>query len=232
MRNWLMGMLLTVLPGLAQADTAPAAPPLVVVELFTSQGCSSCPPADAVLRQLAARPGVLALGFHVTYWNGLGWRDPFSFEAATQRQRQYQNVFSTSSISTPQLVVQGQAEMVGSDRATVEAALRAAMQTGGRGPSVALATSAEGFKVDIGPGSGAASVLLVGFDPLHTTPVGRGENAGRTLQEANVVRSLRRIGSWDGARLSLAAPVPDGERAAILLQAADGRIIAAALPTS
>ena len=122
--------------------------------------------------------------------------------------------------------------MVGSDRPAVISALAAAQRAGKSGPSVSLAAASEGLKVEIGSGSGVASVLLVGFDRLHTTPVGRGENAGRSLQEANIVRSLRRIGSWDGARLSLTAPVPDGERAAILLQAADGRIIGAALSTA
>jgi hypothetical protein len=221
MRGWFIGLIL-----LTCAPQAWAASP-VVVELFTSQGCSSCPPADAALRDLARRPDVLALGFHVTYWNGLGWRDPFSLDAATQRQKDYQRALGVETVYTPQIVVQGQAEMVGSDRPAVEAAIATA-RAAADGPMVRLERAASGgLRVDIGVGQGTATVLLVGYDPRHVTPVGRGENEGRTLEEANVVRSLRPIGSWNGAPVALTSPLPPGERTAILLQAQDGRIIAA-----
>ena len=220
MRVWLVG---AILLGLASQGRA-ASP--VVVELFTSQGCSSCPPADAVLRDLAGRPDVLALGFHVTYWNGLGWRDPFSFDNATRRQEGYRRLLGIETVYTPQMVVQGRSEMVGSDRRAVAAAIAAAERVSG--PEIRLTRAVgDGLQVDIGTGRGAATVLLVGYDPRHVTPVGRGENEGRTLEEANVVRSLRPIGNWNGASITLSVPLPLGERTAILLQAEDGRILAA-----
>jgi hypothetical protein len=106
----------------ASPATADARP--VVVELFTSQGCSSCPPADALLGELARRGDVLALGFHISYWDGLGWRDPFSSQSSTDRQRAYARLLGTGQVYTPQMVVDGRREMVGSDRAAVLAALR------------------------------------------------------------------------------------------------------------
>jgi hypothetical protein len=233
MRALLMGLIL--LSGTARAQIPlPANPAVagpVVVELFTSQGCSSCPPADAMLRELAVRPEVLALGFHVTYWNGLGWRDPFSLDIATLRQRQYQRALHIETVYTPQIVVQGMAEMVGSDRQAVAHAIGHAATSLARdpGPTLRLARTSSGLAVDVGAGQGSASLILIGYDRQHHTSVARGENGGRELVEANVVRSLQNIAHWDGTKLSLIAPVPAGEQATILLQAPDGRILSAAV---
>jgi hypothetical protein len=156
---------LALVPGahaIAQQTGAPGRP--VVVELFTSQGCSSCPPADALLTDLArTRRDVLSLAFHVTYWNNLGWR--------------------------------------------------------GQGGALT---------VEVGPGSGQGTVLLVGFDPEHSTAVGRAENGGRLLVESNVVRSVEAVGQWSGAPLRVQQPAPAGEQFAAILEAPDGRIIGAA----
>src|SRR6201987_5568294 len=103
----------------ASADTRP-----VVVELFTSQSCSSCPPADALLAELARRDDVIALGFHISYWDGLAWKDPFSSQSSTDRQRAYARLFDLGQVYTPQMVVDGAREMVGSDRKAVLAAVR------------------------------------------------------------------------------------------------------------
>ena len=210
----------------AQAPTRSVNP--VVVELFTSQGCSSCPPADALLSELSrTRPDVLALAFHVTYWDRLGWKDPYSLPLATERQRRYAELWRAGSIYTPQLVAGGQYQAIGSDRPDVLAAVVAAAN----GPAVPLHLTRDGpgLKLDAGAGHGAGALLLVGFDPSHTTRVGRGENGGRTLTDINVVRSLVPAGSWHGEAISLHAQPPPGERTALLLQAEDGRILSAAL---
>ena len=120
-------------PAILATGRARAAAPLVVVELFTSQSCSSCPAADALLRELAPRPGVLALSFHVTYWNRLGWRDPFSLPEATERQRRYAATLRDGSVEagqvyTPQAVVQGAQGLIGSDRRAMAAARTAALR--------------------------------------------------------------------------------------------------------
>ncbi len=224
MRRRYLTILAALLPFAAVAEPAR---PLVVVELFTSQGCSSCPPADAVLLELSrTRADVLPLAFHVTYWDRLGWRDPFSLEAATVRQRAYGRSMGLETIYTPQAVVAGHVDVVGSDRG----ALLAAIARAAAAPPVTLTVLREAGSARVegsGPAAGA-TVWLVGYDALHRTAVGRGENGGRTLLEANVVRSVQSLGAWSGEGVRLERPVPAGERLAVLVQAADGRIVAAA----
>lgn len=200
---------------------------LVVAELFTSQGCSSCPPADRLLTELAdGGLNVLPLAFHVTYWDGLGWRDPFSLEVATLRQRWYRGLWRADEIYTPQLVVDGQRGVIGSDRDAVAGALRHAFDI----PAVAVELRREGGVgvVDIARGAGPADIVLVGYDPRHTTQIGRGENGGRTLVESNIVRGLAMAGTWDGGQAQLRHPAPAGERLAVLLQGAGGVMLGAA----
>jgi hypothetical protein len=213
------------------ADTPrPPARPLVV-ELFTSEGCSSCPPADALLSDLArSRPDVLPLAFHITYWDGLGWRDPFALRAATDRQRNYAATLGLDGIYTPQMVVEGRQDVIGSDRASVLAALRQAAAA--LPPPVPLHLVRAGGLVTLEIGEGGrvrqGSVLLVGYDSAHQTAVARGENAGRTLTESNIVRGLARVGDWHGAPMTVQAAPPAGERIAAILQAPDGQILGAA----
>ncbi len=197
----------------------------VVVELFTSEGCSSCPPADALLTELARRGDVLPLAFHVTYWNALGWRDPYSLDAATSRQANYAAQLGGGSY-TPEMVVNGRREMVGSERGDVAAAIASASRIA-EAP-VRLDRSGSGVKVTIAAGHGRGRVLLIGFDTEHRTTIGRGENSGRTLLESNIVRSLRVIGEYDGSPLTLANQRGSGEEAAVLIQAPNGEIIGAA----
>ena len=215
-------------PGLAAAQ---APERLVVVELFTSQGCSSCPPADALLTELArTEPGLLPLGLHVTYWDRLGWRDPYALPAATARQRGYAARFEQEGVYTPQMVVDGQRQAVGSDRAAVRAAIRDARLSAEAQPALQVTADGAGLRVQSGRSPGAVTLWLVGFDPRHSTAVGAGENGGRTLQETNVVRALVRAGTTGGEPLDIVAPRPAGTRVAALLQAGtDGRILAAAL---
>ncbi|WP_342235434.1 DUF1223 domain-containing protein [Inquilinus sp. OTU3971] len=222
-RPLLAGLL--ALAALSSLPAAAAERP-VVVELFTSQGCSSCPPADALLATLADRPEVLALAFHVDYWNRLGWVDPFSSAWATARQSAYALQMGSSQVYTPQAVVDGGRDVVGSDREALESAIAAARSD----PSVPLTLTASdaALQVAVGPAAPADAVLwLVGFDDRHETPVRRGENAGRTLVNRNVVRSLTRLDGWKPGG-TVAAARPEGDRTAVLLQGADGRILGAA----
>ena len=214
-----------VLAPLAGRTEGPERP--IVVELFTSQGCSSCPPADALLRELArSRSDVLALAFHVTYWDRLGWPDPYALPASTERQRGYARISHTGGLYTPQMVVDGTRDVVGSDRAAVQAALRAARAEA----VVAVRVFADGAeaRIDMGAGAGAGRVWLIGYDTERVTAVARGENAGRRLVEANIVRGVTLAGEWTGQALRLALARPNGERLAVIVQAADGRILGAA----
>ena len=194
----------------ALAETRP-----VVVELFTSQGCSSCPPADALLGELARRGDILALGYHIDYWDNLGWKDPFSSPAATERQRNYARRFDRGQVYTPQMVVEGRADMVGSDRSAVLAAIAAAPQA-----IAPVHFAADRRAVSIGAGKGHGAVLLVRYQRHRTTQIGAGENAHRTAEDANGVEILSVLGEWDGAARDFKIDPPQsGEGVAVLVQA-------------
>jgi hypothetical protein len=218
-----------------------SAPP-VVVELFTSQGCSSCPPADHFLGELAQRSDVLALAFHVDYWNYIGWTDPFASKLATQRQRDYSQQLALRYVYTPQMVINGVAEGVGAEPDTIMPLIKAAAADPAPRAVTALARTGDGrLAVHIAAGrtSEAALVWLVGFDRVDTTSVLRGENEGRTLTDYHVVRSFREIGTWTGAALDLDvaanAASGDGSVAVLVQLHGTGRIIGAAAlkpPTS
>ena len=174
-----------------------------MVELFTSEGCSSCPPAEAYLNELATQPGVLPLAFHVTYWDRLGWRDLYSLEAATDRQARYGAHFGDGSY-TPEMVVDGTRHFVGSSEGEGASAIRAAAASQRDDAAVSLVRDGERR---VGPcrsrpGVPPGRILLVGFDRQRRTAVKRGENAGRTITESDVVRSVRTLGTWSGARRS------------------------------
>jgi hypothetical protein len=203
-----------------------AAQPLTVVELFTSEGCSSCPPAEAFLTDLARRADVLPLSFHVTYWDYLGWKDPYSLPLATSRQRDYAGLLGDNQVYTPEMVVNGTAGFVGSDRERGLQEISRAQPA--NAVPLRLTRDPSGLSIAVGAGAGHAQLLLVGFDPEHETRVGRGENGGRILHESNIVRSLTALGAWSGLPLTLRQPPPEGEQYALLLQSDDGKILAAA----
>lgn len=205
-----------------------AGPRPVVVELFTSQGCSSCPPADRFLSELSdTRTDVLPLAFHVTYWNQLGWRDPFSFEAADARQARYAQRFHDFEY-TPEMVIDGKVAVVGSNRSAASAAIGHARSAGMTAASVSATRADSGVTVSVGPGVGHAHVLLIGYDTRHVTAIGRGENAGHTLTESNVVRSMAAVGQWSGPALTLRADAVAGDHQVVLLEDNDGAIVGAA----
>ena len=203
----------------------------VVVELFTSQGCSSCPPADALLGELAKRDEVVALAFHVDYWDYIGWKDPFGDPLHTARQRAYAARFQQRAIYTPQMVIDGAGHVVGSRRGDVEAAIgaRLAMSPAERVTiPVEFGRRSDGAVTAIVPPAattGPADLLLAAVDAQHVTDIKRGENSGRVLADFNVVRSIARIGRWDGSPLSVTVRPDTWHRGAdtlvILLQEAD-----------
>jgi hypothetical protein len=197
----------------------------VVLELFTSQGCSSCPPADALLGALSRRPAVIALAWHVDYWDHLGWRDPFASKEATARQRAYARMLG-SVVFTPALVVNGAGVVVGSDHAAVETAIEAAVPMA---IAVTLSGTESGVSADIGAGNGPVRALRIVYDPEHSTDVGAGENEGGRLREYRTVREVECLGEWDGGarRFTARAPGP-GQGQVVLVQSADLRVRGAA----
>lgn len=219
----LVGLLFGLFPVMASAGERP-----VLIELFTSQGCSSCPPANAFLNEMSkGRADVLPLAFHVTYWDRLGWKDPFSLEAATARQDRYGHRFGDGSY-TPEMVVNGSVGLVGSHRDEVNAAIEQAKRDQNASADVTLEKVGKNVAIRIGSGNGNGKVLLIGFDREHTTKIGRGENGGRTLAESNVVRSIRPIGEWSGKPLQIDERFPEGQDVAVVIESSDGRIVGAA----
>jgi len=177
----------------------------VVVELFTSQGCSSCPPADALLGRLAGRHDVLPLAFHVEYWDYIGWKDPFASKISTERQYSYGHALGLNMVYTPQMVIGGTHDAVGSDEGSVTHAI----ETDANRPKLKLSVVRDangGYKVEIpaGTATAPATVWVALFDHAHKTPVQRGENSGSTLTEFNIVREWRKIGEWNGHAVEIA----------------------------
>jgi hypothetical protein len=215
---------LGLLAGLTQQALAASPEQPAVVELFTSQGCSSCPPANANLRALADRPDVLALSFSVTYWDHLGWKDTFARPEFTQRQYEYETPLGEDGPFTPQIVVDGQKDTVGTTRSDIEKLIAATHRD--RAPVLQLSDG----NVHVGAAANrSAQVWLVRYDPrLLEVPVGAGENSGATLPHRNVVRGLVLLGMWRGAAQDFALPKADaGLKTAVLLQAKTGGAILA-----
>jgi hypothetical protein len=219
-----MAPLLLVMMASTAAPAAESRP--IVVELFTSQGCSSCPPADRLLGELVHRKDIVALGFHVTYWNGFSWNDPLSRPVSTSRQTAYDQHLTNGQNYTPQMIIEGTEDVVGSDRSAVLAALEAAKPT----VLAPVMFAADRRSVAIGAGVAApgAKVLLARYLLSSTTHVGSGENASRTLTDVNAVEALTVLGSWEGGAARFAIEPPgEGEGVAVLVQAPDGRMLGA-----
>ncbi|MEP7246278.1 MAG: DUF1223 domain-containing protein [Gammaproteobacteria bacterium] len=201
-----------------------------IVELYTSEGCSSCPPAERLLEGLAKRPDVLPLAFHVDYWDSLGWRDRFSMKEATERQQSLANTLRLSTVGTPQLIVDGQTAVWGANPSSLEQALKTPRTD--VAITVQRTSSSLIIRAPVTETSEPYDVYVVGYLPKAVTAIQRGENAGRTLTEVNVVRYIRKIGgSRDAARswnVSLAALPSDAKRVVVLLQVpTSGAIIGA-----
>ncbi len=202
----------------------------VIVELFTSQGCSSCPPADEMLQELARMDGVIPLALHVDYWDYIGWADHFALPQFTKRQQDYAVAAGEQTVYTPQLIVGGLDAVVGADAMAVMDHIRnhAASPTG-----VSLDLTREGSVLRIhatGAAEGPLRVQLVRYDPSETVSIERGENAGHTLKYVNIVTSWDVVGEWQGgADYSLEVPIMGAEPVVVILQQpGPGRIMAAA----
>lgn len=210
----------------AQSSGADAAHP-AVIELYQSQGCSSCPPALHTLVAEADRPEILALNFAVTYWDYLGWKDRFARPEYTARQWEYARARGLGQVATPQLIVNGRGHVNGGSAGEVDAALKR-WDRGRGGPEI----GAGGGAVTVGSGSAdkAATVWLVDYDPRTIdVPIRAGENNGRTLPHRNIVTGLARLGSWSGKAARFALPAEHaGMKRAVLVQAGTGGPIVAA----
>ena len=208
------------------AGVAQARPP-VVVELFTSQGCSSCVAADKLLDQMADRPGVLALTLPVDYWDYLGWSDTFAKPEFTARQRAYMQRLARREVYTPQIVVNGGSETAGANQPKIDSLIRQAQRVKTKTPTIRLLRHS---RVSVGAGRaprGGVDVWLVRYDPrAQEVKVKSGDNRGQTLIQRNVVRDLVRLGGWRGkAKVYTAPPAGADEgrlKTGIILQGADG----------
>jgi hypothetical protein len=226
--------LIVILSPAAQAgaaDPVPTGASPVVVELFTSQGCSSCPPADALLAEIAGRPDVIALSLHVDYWDYLGWRDTFARKRFTKRQYAYRDAFDARVVYTPQMVVHGQGAIVGSRKGDLAALLTRA-RAREPGCSIVLLEDHGMLRARLLPGARPATgVVWVAYLRDATVSILHGENAGREVTYHNVVQSLTRLGVWEGhAAEEIELPQPGaGEGVAIWVQSGEVGPIQAAV---
>lgn len=196
----------------------------VVVELFTSQGCSSCPPADAILRDLALEDGVIVLGWHVDYWDYLGWKDEFSRPENTERQMGYRDRWNLRTLYTPQAVIHGEAQVVGSNEQEIR---MYAGQFKAEKPMMNIAMSTSNGTANISVSAltarlPASDIYLVRITPEATTNIRRGENAGKTIIYVNVVQEMTWIGNWNGrSKVNVSALVDSDSKYVVLVQAKD-----------
>ena len=211
------------------AAEAGEARPRAVVELFTSQGCGKCPPADALLGRLGADPRLVALTFAVDYWDYLGWKDTAARPEFTRRQRAYAESRGDRAVYTPQMVINGRIHVVGSDGEAVERTVAAQIRDA-KSPSVDIDAQSTGdvLVVEVGDAPATlatprATVWLARYENTRTIPIAKGENSGKTVTYTHLVKSLQPIGMWKGRALRIELPRSEkpsdpGEGCAVLLQ--------------
>jgi hypothetical protein len=221
-------VILMLLAGIcALPAAADAGSPKAVLELFTSQGCSSCPPADKLLAAYARRDDVVAFSFSVDIWDYLGWKDTLASHENTERQRDYARKFGDTQVYTPQMVINGVKHVVGSNAGAIDAAIRDSEIAGGLPVPVAISLSDGAVNIEVGATSGSwpmkGVLWLILFDRSKTVQIGRGENEGRTITYTNVVRKMQRLQMWKGKAISLSLPQAElyesgADGCAVLLQ--------------
>jgi hypothetical protein len=215
----------------AMAGAQTTSEPVVVIELYTSQGCSSCPPADEFLAALAADPRVVPLALHVDYWDYIGWKDGFAQPQFTKRQKDYARAIGSRTIYTPQMIVGGLDRVEGHRPVQVTSLIDTHLR---QGPSVALEMDRDGAVLEIRakalrPLDEPVRVQLVRYRPSETVEIGRGENAGRTVTYYNIVTLWQPLGDWSGAEpLSITTDVPGPDAVVVILQAPGPSAIVAA----
>jgi len=223
--NIVFGAALLLFPAVSKAESP------VVVELYTSQGCSSCPPADRLLASLATHDDIIALALHVDYWDYLGWADDFAKPEYSNRQRQYAGAWSERSVYTPQMVVQGVNYMVGSRNDEIQ---RQIMQAGSSAPKATVTARNDGrgihIRMEALQGEATeADIFLVRYSEHETVVIERGENAGRTIEYVNIVKSWETLGRWDGkGAANVSVPQAEAGEYVVIIQApGPGEIYAA-----
>ena len=238
----ILGALVAVL-ALGGAHASEIKNPLGVVELFTSQGCSSCPPADKAAVTLVDDGDVVVLAYHVDYWNYLGWTDQMSSPENTKRQYDYGAAMGRSGVYTPQAVLNGRSEMIGTNAAKLHQALET-LKAKGEGLSVPIDIGMKGdeVQINIGAGSGKADVLVVYFNSRQQVEIKAGENKGKTIDYRNIVTDVQTVGMWHGEKTSIELPahvlkLRESDGCVVLLQSMDkdgkpGPILGATMMTS
>lgn len=218
-----LGLTAFLQPALAES-------PRAVVELFTSQGCSSCPPADELLVEYSRQPDIVALSLPVNYWDYLGWKDTLAHVAFTERQKAYAHSRNDRQVFTPQMIVNGKKSSIGSDRAQIEKAIQYTTK-GRRTLPVSITITEQNGAVSIGveetpdTTQREAEVWILPVLKSETVPIERGENKGKTITYANVVRGLNRVGEWHGGSARFEVPLDmarkGGDAYVVLLQGTD-----------
>ena len=222
--------ILAALAFAALLQPALAEPPRAVVELFTSQGCSSCPPADELLVEYSRQPDIVALSLPVNYWDYLGWKDTLAHVAFTERQKAYAHSRSDRQVFTPQMIVNGKKSSIGSDRAQVEKAIQYTTK-GRKALPVNVVVNEQNDTVTItveetpDTTQREAEIWILPVLRSQTVPIERGENRGKTITYANVVRGLNRVGDWRGGSARFEVPLDmarkGGDAYVVLLQGTD-----------
>ena len=232
---------LSVCAVIASTATACAGDPRAVIELFTSQGCSSCPPADRLIGQLAEDPSLVAMSLPIDYWDYLGWKDTLAKPGHTARQRAYAQARGDRAVYTPQVVVNGAVHVQGSDKAAIERAIAQTRQLAGT-LSLPVTMSVEGGRINIAvpsapEGRAGGEIWLCALARNVPVVIGRGENHGHTITYHNVVRRWLKLADWHGAARTWSVPLSDvavegANSVALLVQAGDdarpGRMLGAA----
>ncbi len=237
----LLGACATLAAGALHSSAAsppPPAPEPVLAELFTSQGCSSCPPADQIWADLQQRQDLVAISFNIDYWDYIGWKDTLARRENTLRQQAYAKALGSRQVYTPQVIIDGTRDAVGNERKELLASLNAQVaQTRGKRLPVRLTQSGNVIQIHVGAGTAPqpATVWIAHTSSVRKVTITKGENSGRTMVYSNVVRDLASAGTWNGQALTLQVPVEPRDKgeatdgvAAWVQLSAHGQVLGAA----